>query len=94
MELHIRATKLLIDEPEKAAPLVANFIGKGLVDVGTIEKSLQSPSSNFRTDPADILEQTEYMANFQKSEKINTKVSTDGLFDLTIYKDAAKNVGN
>jgi hypothetical protein len=33
------------------------------------------------------------MADFQKSEKIKTKVSTDGLFDLTIYEDAAKNVG-
>lgn len=94
MELHIRATKLLIDEPEKAAPHVANFVSKGLVDVATIEKSLKSPSSNFKSNPADILEQTEYMANFQKSEKIKTKVSTDGLFDLTIYEDAAKNVGN
>jgi NitT/TauT family transport system substrate-binding protein len=94
MELHIKATKLLIDEPEKAAPHVANFVSKGLVDVGTIQKSLQSPSSNFKADPEGILEQTTYMANFQKSEKIKTKVSTDGLFDLTIYKDAAKNVGN
>lgn len=94
MELHIKATKLLIDNPEKAAPHVANFVSKGLVDVGTIQKSLQSPSSNFRADPAGILEQTAYMADFQKSEKIKTKVSTDGLFDLTIYKDAAKNVGN
>jgi hypothetical protein len=44
-------------------------------------------------DPSAILKDTEYMANFQKIEKINTKVSTDGLFDLTIYRDAAKNLG-
>jgi NitT/TauT family transport system substrate-binding protein len=94
MELHIKATKLLIDSPEKAAPHVADFVSKGLVDVKTIEKSLKSPSSNFKANPADIVEQTEYMANFQKSEKIKTKVSTDGLFDLSIYQDAAKNVGN
>jgi NitT/TauT family transport system substrate-binding protein len=93
MELHIKATNLLINEPEKAAPHVADFVSKGLVDVKTIQKSLQSPSSNFRSNPAEILEQTTYMANFQKSEKIKTKVSTDGLFDLTIYKDAARNVG-
>jgi NitT/TauT family transport system substrate-binding protein len=93
MELHIKATKLLIDEPEKAAPHVADFVSKGLVKVDTIQKSLESPSSNFRANPADILEQTAYMADFQKSEKIKSKVSTDGLFDLTIYEDAAKNVG-
>ena len=93
MELHIRATELLKNYPEQAAPHVKNFVAKGLVDVETIEKSLRSPSSNFRSDPEDILEQTAYMANFQKSEKIKTNVSTDGLFDLTIYKDAAKNLG-
>lgn len=94
MELHIKATKLLIEEPEKAAPFVAEFVSKGLIDVKTIQKSLQSPSSNFKSDPSKIIEQTAYMAEFQKSEKIKTKVSTDGLFDLTIYRDAAKNVGN
>lgn len=94
MELHIKATKLLIEEPEKAAPFVAEFVSKGLIDVKTIQKSLQSPSSNFKADPSEIIEQTAYMAEFQKSEKIKTKVSTDGLFDLTIYRDAAKNVGN
>jgi len=93
VELHIRATKLLQNDPAAAAPYVQSFIAKGLIDVGTIQKSLESPSSNFAADPNSILEQTEYMADFQKSEKINTKVSTDGLFDLTIYKDAAKNLG-
>jgi NitT/TauT family transport system substrate-binding protein len=94
MELHIKATNLLINEPGKAAPYVADFISKGLIDVETIQKSLQSPSSNFKADPAEIIEQTAYMAEFQKSEKIKTKVSTDGLFDLTIYTDAAKNISN
>jgi NitT/TauT family transport system substrate-binding protein len=93
VELHIRATKLLKDDPAAAAVHVKNFVAKGLIDVGTIQKSLESPSSNFAADPNSILKETEYMANFQKAEKINTKVSTDGLFDLTIYRDAAKNLG-
>ena len=76
-----------------AAPFVRDFVAKGLIDVGTIQKSLESPSSNFAADPNSILQETEYMADFQKAEKINTKVSTDGLFDLTIYGDAAKNLG-
>lgn len=86
--LHIKATKLLKEDPAAAAPHVKNFVAKGLIDVGTIQKSLESPSSNFEADPNKILKQTEYMAAFQKSEKIKTKVSTDGLFDLSIYKDA------
>lgn len=93
VELHIKATELLKKDPAAAAPFVTDFIAKGLIDVKLIQKSLESPSSNFMADPSAILKDTEYMANFQKIEKINTKVSTDGLFDLTIYRDAAKNLG-
>ncbi|MDH3702450.1 MAG: ABC transporter substrate-binding protein [Alphaproteobacteria bacterium] len=93
VELHIRATELLKKDPAAAAPHVKNFVAKGLIDVGTIQKSLESPSSNFEADPNRILKQTKYMHDFQKSEKIKTKVSVDGLFDLSIYRDAAKNLG-
>lgn len=93
VELHIRATELLKKNPSAAAPHVKNFVAKGLIDIKTIQKSLQSPSSNFAADPNKILVETEYMAKFQKSEKIKTKVSTDGLFDLTIYRDAVRKLG-
>ena len=92
IELHIKATELLINDPAAAAPHVKNFIAKGLIDVETIQASLESPSSNFVANPADILSDTRYMHDFQKSEKIKTKVSVDGLFDITIYQDAVKNL--
>lgn len=94
VELHIRATELLKNDPAAAAPHVQGFVAKGLIDLETIQKSLESPSSNFVADPNEILEQTEYMAEFQQTEQINTKVSTDGLFDLTIYEAAAKGSAN
>ena len=81
---------LLKEHPELAAKYVNDFIGKGLLEESTVLNALKSPSSNFAADPNSILEQTEYMANFQKNEKLNTKVSTDGLFDLSVYKDALK----
>jgi len=90
VELHIRATELLLNEPEKAAPFVNEFVSKGLVEDEIILKALKSPSSNFRADPESILESTQYMHDFQKSKEIRTDVSVDGLFDLSIYKDAAK----
>ncbi|MCH7864315.1 MAG: ABC transporter substrate-binding protein [Proteobacteria bacterium] len=93
VELHIKATELLINDPAAAAPHVKNFIAKGLIDVETIQASLESPSSNFVANPADILSDTRYMHDFQKSEKIKTKVSVEGLFDITIYQDAVKNLG-
>ncbi len=90
VELHIRATEFLKEHPEKAAQHVKDFIAKGLLKEATVLNALKSPSSNFAADPNSILKQTEYMADFQKNYKINTKVSTDGLFDFSIYNDAIK----
>ncbi len=90
IELHIRATELLIKEPEKAAPFVSEFIAKGLLETEIVLKALKSPSSNFRADPESIVESTQYMHDFQRSNKIKTNVSVDGLFDLSVYKDAKK----
>ena len=92
VELHIKATELLKSNPEKAAPYVKNFISKGLLPEKLVLKALKSPSSNFRADPRTIIKDTEYMANFQKSKKIKTKVSSKGLFDTSIYEDAVKNM--
>ena len=93
IELHIKATDLLNNNPEKAAPFVKDFIAKGLLEEALVLKALKSPSSNFVADPNKIVESTTYMKNFQKNNKIKQKVSTDNLFDLSIYRDAAKNLG-
>ena len=72
IELHIRATELLQNDPAAAAPFVRDFIAKGLIAVAIIHKALESPSSNFGSDPSLMMEQTEYMADFNQTEKINT----------------------
>jgi len=92
IELHIKATKLLKKNPEKAAKHVKNFIAKGLLSEQLVLKALKSPSSNFHADPRSIVKDTQYMAQFQKSKKIKTKVSTKGLFDTSIYEEAEKNL--
>lgn len=90
VELHVRATELLLKDPSEAAPHVKEFISKGLLETDVVLRALLSPSSNFRADPNSILESTKYMHDFQKSKKIKTNVSIDGLFDLSVYKDAKK----
>ena len=93
VELHIKATELLKSNPEKAAPHVKNFVAKGLLGEDIVLKALKSPSSNFTASPGQIQPGTKYMHDFQKSHKIKTKVSIDGLFDLSIFKEAKANVG-
>lgn len=88
VELHIKATNLLKTNPEKAAPYVKNFVAKGLLSKSIVLKALKSPSSNFTASPEQIQPGTNYMHDFQQSHKIKTKVSIDGLFDLSAFKEA------
>ncbi len=92
IELHVKATDLLLNDPAAAAPHVQKFVAKGLLEEEIVLNALKSPSSNFRADPESILESTQYMHDFQHNSKINTKVSVDGLFDLTVYKEAQSNM--
>lgn len=89
IQLHIKATKLLKENPEAAAPHVKNFVSKGLVAEEIILRALKTPSANFRSNPADIVQSSKYMQKFQKDFKIhNKKVTTEELFDNSIYKEA------
>lgn len=89
MELHIRATKLLREQPELAAPHVTEFVAKGLVEEEIILKALSSPSANFTANPRDIVESTEYMSQFQAEQQIQKgKVATEEMFDLSVYDEA------
>ncbi len=89
MELHIRATKLLREQPELAAPHVTEFVAKGLVEEEIILKALSSPSANFTANPRDIVESTEYMSQFQAEQQVQKgKVATEEMFDLSVYDEA------
>lgn len=92
IELHIKATELLLNDPAAAAPHVKKFVAEGLLEEEIVLNALKSPSSNFRADPESILESTQYMHDFQHDKQINTKVSVDGLFDLTVFKEAKANL--
>jgi NitT/TauT family transport system substrate-binding protein len=93
MELHIKATNLLLKNPQQAAPYVRDFVAKGLVDEATILKAISSPSANFKADPREIVEPTQYMSTFQQEYKIQKKkVPTKDLFDTSIYDDAMANL--
>jgi len=91
VELHVRATRLINDNPALAAKHIHAFLGQGLIPVETIEKALQSSISNFVADPAQIVPATKVMHDF--SAEIGTlkkPVPLDELFDTSFYDKAAK----
>ncbi len=86
MALHVRATEMLVENPNSAAPHVREFVGKRLIPLETVEMALASPSSNYGSDPHAIREGTRRMHDFQIEQgSLNESVDLDALFDTSLY---------
>lgn len=87
--LHIRATKLINEDPKRAAKHVHAFLGQGLVPLETFEKALTSSISNFVDDPRAIIPATKVMHDFSAElGTLKKPVPLDQLFDSSFYEAA------
>jgi NitT/TauT family transport system substrate-binding protein len=88
VELHLRATELIEQDPDLAAEHVHAFVGKGLVPVDLLQQAMRSPSSNFVADPNAIIEATRTMHDFQLEAGIIAQpVPLDELFDTSLFDE-------
>ena len=88
----VKATKILKDEPARAAVPVEASLGKGIVDQATIAKAIASPAATFTSDPRIIIEPFRAMQAFQvKSGSLDKEYPLEGLFDASFYEKAARN---
>lgn len=86
VELHIRATDLLIHDPDRAAKDVYAFLGQGLVAPEVMEKALKSPLNHFVSDPSAIVAATRSMEDFSREiGTLDAAVDIDQLFDTSLY---------
>lgn len=68
--LQVKAVALIRAEPKRAAAAAYEFIGKGLLELSTMERAMVSPSSKFVADPHVIVEPTKRMQSFQSESGI------------------------
>jgi NitT/TauT family transport system substrate-binding protein len=86
----VKADKLLKENPDEAAPFVEASLGKGIVDLATIRKSLTSPASRFVADPRVIVDATAKMQDYQVSiGTLDKAAPLEGLFDPSFFEKAA-----
>lgn len=84
--LHIRATDLLIHDPDRAAKDVYAALGEGLVAPEVMEKALKSPLNHFVSDPRAIVAATRSMEDFSREiGTLDASVDVDQLFDTSLY---------
>ncbi|MFT6447116.1 MAG: NitT/TauT family transport system substrate-binding protein [Sulfitobacter pontiacus] len=89
---HQRATDMLVNDPEAAAPLVAKYVGGGRMDPAIILAAIQRTGESFVADPNRIVEGTRVMHDFQAAQgTLSQPVDLEALFDLSVYASVAGN---
>ena len=84
---HIRATKILRNDPEAAAPAVGKYVGGGRMPKAIVLKALQNSQAAFVDDPDYIIPGTRRMHDYQEDVgTLKAKVDLDALFDTSFYK--------
>ena len=83
LEQHVRATDFINENPDTTAEHVESGIG---MPVDRARKALDSPLSNFITDPNEITEATQVFSEFAADNgQISEQLTNDAIFDLDVY---------
>ncbi len=86
VQLHVRATKLLNEQPDRSAKYLAEYIGKGLLPVELLAKSLKSPSTGFVANPHKIKDGTRRLYAYeQEIGVVKQQLDLDQLFDNRFF---------
>ncbi|WP_435092752.1 ABC transporter substrate-binding protein [Halorubrum sp. N11] len=83
LEQHVRATEFIGENPDATARHVESGIG---MPADRARTALDSPLSNFVTDPASISEATPVFSEFAASNgQIDEQLTNDQIFDFDVY---------
>ena len=83
LEQHVRATDFINENPDATAEHVESGIG---MPAERARKALDSPLSNFITNPNEITEATQVFSEFAADNgQISEQLTNDAIFDLDVY---------
>jgi NitT/TauT family transport system substrate-binding protein len=89
--LHVRATKLIVADPARAAGDTLKVLGAGLISEETLVKAFQSPATHPISDPHTIEAATEQLGAYQlKLGTMARAVPVAELFDTSLYDSLPK----
>lgn len=91
VDQHVRATEFINEEPDATARHASAVIGEETLSVETAREALDSPISNFVSDPREIENGveifTEYAAELGKTDE---RLTLDEIFDYSIYESVTE----
>jgi NitT/TauT family transport system substrate-binding protein len=88
---HIAATKMLENDPAKAAPMVQKYVGGGRLPVKLVEQAIRNSKGQFVADPNTIIPATLALQKFQSDTGTMSGPAVDipKMFDTSFYDAAA-----
>ncbi|WP_336025380.1 ABC transporter substrate-binding protein [Halobellus salinisoli] len=86
VEQHQRATNFANENPDGAAQHASTVIGESSLPVETARRAMDSPASDFITDPHKIEDGAQIFSEYAaEAGRIDEALSNDELFDFEVY---------
>lgn len=83
----IRATEFANNNPDKSAEHYVSIVGEDVVPLDVAKRAMDSPLSNFISNPREIVPGTEIYAEYTKKlDKTDKHLKIDEIFDFSIYE--------
>ncbi|MFA1611357.1 ABC transporter substrate-binding protein [Halobellus rubicundus] len=86
VEQHQRATTFATENPDQAAQHASTVIGESSLPVETARRAMDSPASDFITDPHKIADGAQVFSEYAAQlGKTSEALSNDAMFDFGVY---------
>lgn len=93
LSLHQKATEMLIDTPEQAAPYLTQDIGYGRIGAQEMLQALKAPSARFIADPEAVAEpMARLLRRLLQSGALGNSLSAADMINSSIYREATGQV--
>lgn len=87
VDIHVRATTPIHENRERAAEMASEVIGTDILPPAVAKKAINSPASNFLSNPHRIVEKSLVYNDFhQQLGTVSVDLSESDVFDLSFYE--------
>ena len=89
---HAEATRFIADQPDRAAEFMSEvYGGESALDAATARKALDSPATQYVSDPHEIVDGTSVLAEYaHRLGKTDSVLGAEQLFDTSYYDRAVQ----
>ncbi|ELZ21089.1 putative sulfonate ABC transporter periplasmic substrate-binding protein [Halosimplex carlsbadense 2-9-1] len=90
VDIHVRATGFIHENRSRAAEMASEVIGSDILSADVATKAINTPASNFISNPRRIVEKSLVYNDFhQQLGSVDTDLSESDVFDHSFYEEAS-----